>query len=48
MMNVVGVDVLDWNCWPEKDELRDAEGFIDGKVYRTGSGHKYMLKFKML
>ena len=48
MMNVVGVEVLDWNRWPEKDELRDTEGFIDDKVCRTGSGHKCMLKFEML
>lgn len=48
MMNVVGMEVLDWNCWSEKDELRDTEGFVDGMVCGTGSGHRCMLKFSML
>ena len=48
MMNVVGVEVLDWDCWPEKDELRGAEGFLNDKVCGMGSGDKCMLKFKML
>ena len=47
MMNVVGMEVLDWNCWSEKDELRD-RGFVDDKVCGTGSGDRCMLKFKML
>ena len=48
MMNVVRVEVLDWSFWPEKDELRDTEGFFKDKVCGTGSGDKCMLKFKML
>ena len=48
MMNVVGVEVLDWDCWPEKDELRDTEGFLNDKVCGTASGDKCMLKFVML
>ena len=47
IMNVVGMEVLDWNCWSEKDELRDG-GFVDNKVCGTGSGDRCMLKFKML
>ena len=42
------VGVLDWNCWPEKDELRDTEGFLNDKVCGTASGDKCMLKFVML
>ena len=48
MMNVVGVEVLDWNRWPEKDELHDTEGFLNNKVCWMGNGDKCMLKFKML
>ena len=47
IMNVVGMEVLDWNCWSEKDELRD-RGFVDDKVCGMGSGDRCMLKFKML